>query len=366
MQIQEQLTAAGLRVWLSRTSALDHYLRLGYPGLTFLDVDGTLVDVARAFEHVQYPGLEGLDAHVIDPEAGDVYIRCVESQERPVEEWLPPLSLRFDLERSTFEDPANMYRTIRRRAFSLQYSDTQSLEVVLAAALLAGRYGFTLEHSDALKLPPQPRSLDEAEHRLLMTLILTGKQPEKGLAILKSSGFIERYWPLLAPMDDTDHSKEFHPEGNVWQHSLETFRYRKTNDLAVGLALLLHDCGKPFADSEGEHRFKDHADIGAEYARRFLRDLGFSHTLTDEVRWLIKYHMIPGAIETLPRFRTRDIMRSPRFPRLLEVYRCDLSSTFRGPDGYYRACKVYRSFLKHDANPFRDEEGKKLLHRFVD
>ncbi len=366
MKVHKQLSDAGLRVWLSGTSALDYYLRRVSPGITFLDVEGSLVDVARAFDQVRYPGLDGLDAHVVDSEAGDVYIRCVESRNAPSAQWLPPLSLRFDLERGTFEDPANIYRSIRKRTFNLQESDQQSLETILAAAILAGRYGFTLEHSQALRLPPEPRMVDKAEQRLLITLILTGKQPEAGLEILKSSGFIDQYWPLLGPMDDTDHSKEFHPEGNVWRHSLETFRYRKTNDLSVGLALLLHDCGKPYADAEGAHRFKNHADIGADYARRFLEDLGFSEALTDEVRWLIKYHMIPGAIERLPRFRTRDIMRSPRFPRLLELYRCDLSSTFRGPDGYYRACKVYRSFLKNEANPFRDEEGKKLLHRFVD
>ena len=366
MHVHESLSNAGLRVWLARTSALDRYLRLASPGVTFLDVEGSLVDIARVFEHVRYPGIDGLDAYIFDAEVGDVYIRCIDPQDAPTEEWLPPLTLRYDLERGAFEDPSNMYRAIRKRRYSFRSSQSQSLETVLAAALLAGRYGFTIDNSDALGLPPKPRALEAAEHRLLITLLLTGKQPESGLALLKSSGFIDHYWPLLAPMDDTDHSKEFHPEGNVWQHSLETFRYRKSSDLTVGLALLFHDCGKPYAKAEGEHRFKNHADIGAESAGRFLIGVGFSNGLVEEVRWLIKHHMIPGAIERLPRFRTRDIMRSPRFPRLLELYRCDLSSTFRGPDGYYRACKVYRSFLKHDANPFRDGEGKKLLHRFVD
>jgi len=55
-------------------------------------------------------------------------------------------------------------------------------------------------------------------------------------------------------------------------------------------------------------------------------------------------------------------MESDLFPGLLEVYRCDLSSTFRGPDGYYEACKVYRAFLKHRKNPFRSSDGKKVQH----
>jgi poly(A) polymerase len=70
--------------------------------------------------------------------------------------------------------------------------------------------------------------------------------------------------------------------------------------------------------------------------------------------------MLAGLIKTLPAYRTESVMASPLFPLLLEVYRCDLSSTFRGPDGYYEACKVYRAFLKHRKNPYRGADGKKI------
>jgi poly(A) polymerase len=59
-------------------------------------------------------------------------------------------------------------------------------------------------------------------------------------------------------------------------------------------------------------------------------------------------------------------MADERFPILLELYRCDLESTYRGPDGYYRACKIYRDYLKNEANPFRSADGKKLVRLFVD
>jgi poly(A) polymerase len=70
--------------------------------------------------------------------------------------------------------------------------------------------------------------------------------------------------------------------------------------------------------------------------------------------------MLPGALKTLPVYRVERTMESELFPALLEVYRCDLSSTFRGPGGYYEACKVYRAFLKHRKNPFRSSDGKKI------
>lgn len=368
MPIIERLTDAGIKTWLSRTSALDRYLRRGTDeaAAIFMDVEGTLVDIARAVDHVEYPGIAGLDAAVSDGNGETAYIRCLEQPPSRADERIEAFALRYDPDRDRYVDPADTYRCLRRRIAAVQPSDAADPELIMDAALLSGRYHFDIDGVEELHINLECRDLAATEQRIFMELLLSGDAPERGLRILRTSGFIERYWPLLSPMDSTDHAKEFHPEGNVWAHTLETFGYRKSPDLIVGLALLLHDCGKPYAEAEGEHRFKKHADIGADYARRFLLERGFDPDTVSEVAWLIRHHMIPGALEALPRYRTRDIMRSERFPRLLEVYRCDLCSTFRGPENYYRACRVYRSFLKHDSNPFRDELGRKLLQRFVD
>ena len=112
--------------------------------------------------------------------------------------------------------------------------------------------------------------------------------------------------------------------------------------------------------------FDRHAQIGAQIASKFLRRLRFSEALIGKVLFLVREHMLPGFIHTLPTFRTERVMGSELFPMLLELYRCDLSSTYRGPDGYYRACKVYRSYLKNVRNPFRTSDGKKILRRYVE
>ena len=64
-----------------------------------------------------------------------------------------------------------------------------------------------------------------------------------------------------------------------------------------------------------------------------------------------------------PRF----IPKAPSgLPVLLELYRCDELSTFRGPDGYYDACAAYKTYLKNSRNPYRESNGKRrgdALHR---
>jgi hypothetical protein len=208
--------------------------------------------------------------------------------------------------------------------------------------------------------------LTPLEQRFILNGVLTGKNASAGMQVLMDSGFVEAHWPLLAAMDEVPHSKEQHPEGNVWHHTLEAFLHRKVIELELSLGLLLHDAGKPFARESNGNLFDRHAQIGSVKARRFLEDLGYSSRTVEAVEFLVKYHMVPGALTKLPVYRTETVMDSPLFPDLLELYRCDVSSTYRGPDGYYRACKTYRAFLKNRHNPFRTSDGKKRLRLLVE
>jgi poly(A) polymerase len=209
-------------------------------------------------------------------------------------------------------------------------------------------------------------SLDPETQRSLLSAILTGNSPWDGLNLLRSSGFIGHYWPELNDMAGTEHSKEHHPEGDVWIHSLETFRYRRSRDLVLTLGLLFHDSGKPAAKPSGARKFDGHAEIGAKAAARMLRRLEFPEAVVGDVSWLVHKHMFPAALHLLPTFRTDRLMAHPLFPVLLELYRCDLESSYRGPSAYYKACRIYRSYLKNSNNPYRGADGKKLVRLYVD
>jgi poly(A) polymerase len=183
---------------------------------------------------------------------------------------------------------------------------------------------------------------------------MLSRSPEKGFRLLAREGFVGEAWPELEDMARVSHAKDYHPEGNVWEHTLETLRYRKRMDLVLSLSLLLHDVGKPGTEGSGEKRFDGHAELGARIAVRFLGRLGFGAQTIDEVSFLVRFHMMPPALKTLPPFRTEPVLASPLFPTLLELYRADLSSSYADEEGYYEACRFYRSFLKQRGNPYRD------------
>jgi poly(A) polymerase len=236
----------------------------------------------------------------------------------------------------------------------------EAAEMPKAAAADAGLEGFP---DAGREQAPGP----EAQKALLVSLLLSAR-PDRGLEFLKRCGFLGELWPELALLDEVDHSKEFHPEGNVWNHTLETFRHRKpaaggAYDLRLSLGLLLHDAGKPLSEKSGSRRFDGHAELGAGTARRFLERLDFEAALIDDVFYLVKNHMLPAALPRLPLVRTGEIMASPLFPTLMELYRCDEASSFKGLDGYYESAAAYQAYLRYRRNPYRSADGKKLGNR---
>ena len=148
-------------------------------------------------------------------------------------------------------------------------------------------------------------------------------------------------------------TKDHHPEGDVWLHVLEALKYRKRNDLLLSFAILLHDLGKTVVAGTRDKPYADHAHQGAILAERFLRRLEFPLSFIQAVSFLIRYHMMPEALPKMPLYRIEKLLRHELFPTLLELYRADLLATFQGPQKYYTACNLYRSFLKTRSNPFR-------------
>ncbi|MCL1837626.1 MAG: HD domain-containing protein, partial [Treponema sp.] len=387
------LSAAGKAVYLHGFSAIDSYL--GRPSAAAVHVfcGADLSDLARLFEGLRYPGASIADAALCCDEK-TWYFRC----EEPADITSRRASFGFlefyqDCATRRYYDHNGIYPHLSRLRNGEKYGEParwidvalnsdpgDAARRIIDGALILARYfpgaGLGEINSAAAEfsrtdaepggytvLPP-PSS---EEQRLLLIGLLEAANPAAGFELLKRSGFIAAHWQELAALDGVDHSKEFHPEGNVWKHTMEALRYRKAAaggfDLRLSLGLLLHDAGKPLSQSAGSRRFDGHAELGERQASRFLGRLGFDPPLIRDVCYLVRNHMLPAALPRLPLVRTAETMASPLFPALLELYRCDESSSYKGLDGYYQSSAAYRSFLKYRHNPYRSSDGKKLDKR---
>ncbi len=352
------------QTYLGSYSALDRYFRVPRSAPIHLVVDSDLAGLARHFEMLSFPG-EGFCDAATEIDGTTVLFTCADDGLPGTDSSFPVTDFLFELASERFLDIGDAYQQLRRRETHLRLPVEDAARTAAEAAILESRYAMATGLSthavrDILGSRPVGH-VSEAEQSLILTEILTGTHPERGLRLLWKAGIVEAWWPELAAMADTDHSKEYHPEGGVWDHTLHPFEYRKDHDLALGLSLLLHDVGKPLSEGTRDRPFPEHSNLGAKAAAQFLRRLGYPESIVEKVTWLVRNHMIPGALHKLPTRRTASLMRAPHFPDLLELYRCDLSSTYRGPEGYYRACRVYKDFLKHERNPYRREDGRKVL-----
>jgi tRNA nucleotidyltransferase (CCA-adding enzyme) len=100
-------------------------------------------------------------------------------------------------------------------------------------------------------------------------MLLKGKRPSQGLTFLKDSGWI-RYFPSLEAMVDCPQDPRWHPEGDVWKHTLHcmdaSVAHRSGNredDLVLGLAVLCHDMGKPRTTEIDDNGIRSHGHESA-------------------------------------------------------------------------------------------------------
>ena len=329
--------------------------------IAFYLVETGIVELARIFEALDYPSLPYADASLGAEAAGlEARFLCVENIDSPRIGALAATDFRRNPINGHYFDPQGIYPALKRRrvATGSREGENSLFETAVMLSRLQADEGMAMP---ALPLPDKPSALWQRD---LLSLILQSPHSAQALEFLRESGFVRAFWPQLDSLLLVDHAKDCHPEGGGWSHTMEALGYRKSLDLTLSLALLLHDVGKPLSESSEGRRFDKHAEIGAKVAARFLRSLGFEETVIQDAAFMIRWHMLPAALPRIPISQVSDIVLDSRFTDLLELFRCDEFSTFKGPDTYYASCAAYRAFMKNHRNPYRDRDGRKNAQIF--
>jgi len=147
-------------------------------------------------------------------------------------------------------------------------------------------------------------------------LLTKGVKISKGLEFLRATGWV-RYYPELERLIGCKQDPEWHPEGDVWNHTLcclDAFARARSEvrgqrsdggdhdseDLVVGLAVLCHDFGKPSCTAydpvKKRIRSLGHDEQGVEPTLSFLKRLTNEERLLKEVPPLVRLHMRPFAM----------------------------------------------------------------------
>lgn len=164
--------------------------------------------------------------------------------------------------------------------------------------------------------------------------MLGGAWRVQALNDLDDCGLLAELLPELDALKGTPQPKQYHREGDVFDHSLKAVGTLPANaPLFMVWAVLLHDSGKPqtisYEERDGEQviRTHDHARVSAGIAERVLKRLKFPRTEIKTVSWLIAHHMSLARIDQMRPSRREAYVLDPRFPWLLELLKADASGT---------------------------------------
>lgn len=146
---------------------------------------------------------------------------------------------------------------------------------------------------------------------------------------MEDTGVLQAILPEIQAMKGVAQPPEFHTEGDVWDHTLESIRQLKHDaSLILRWAVFLHDVGKPETFGiKGRIRFEGHAEKSAELAEQILRRLAFSRKDMEIVMWLVQHHMMVYNVLEMKVATRRHWFLNPWYLDLLEVNRCDTAGT---------------------------------------
>jgi len=198
--------------------------------------------------------------------------------------------------------------------------------------------------------------------------ILTRGGARLGFELLAETDILQRLLPEVDRMRGVEQPPRFHPEGDVWQHTmimLEMLSAETSPDTDPTLAwgALLHDVGKPVSRTEDEKgvHFYGHVKLGETIADDILHRLRFSRAQRETVINLIRQHMVFMNVQKMRPARLKRFLRMPDFHLHLQLHRLDCLASHGMLDNYEFCRDQLQNMEQDELHPPRQLTGDDLL-----
>lgn len=253
---------------------------------------------------------------------------------------------------------------------SLRFSEDKLR--MLRGVRFAARLGFTLAPDTLLamqQLAPAIEQVSQERVRDELTRMLTEGHARRAMLLLHESGLLAQVLPEVARLQGVEQPPEYHPEGDVWVHTLlllEELPPGATPTLAWGM--LLHDIGKPATfqppnpTKAGDRiRFNGHVEAGIRIAEVMLQRLRFGNEEKAQILALIKHHMQFGDIKAMKTSTLKRFIRMPHFDEHLLLHHADCSSSHGDLRLWEFASEAYRDDEPEAVRPQWIVTGRELI-----
>jgi poly(A) polymerase len=238
---------------------------------------------------------------------------------------------------------------------------------MLRAVRFAARFEYTIDAATFAaiqKLAAQIRQVSRERVREELTRMLTEGRARRAFQLLDESKLLPEVLPEISAMKGVEQPPQFHPEGDVFVHTLlllEKLPPGCSKTLAWGA--LLHDVGKPptFRVAPDRIRFDGHVEVGVRMAAEICRRLRFSGDETDQILALVDNHMRFADVQRMKESTLKKFLRLPGFDEHLELHRIDCLSSHGQFDSYDYAREQLQSLPPEAIRPTALITGRDLI-----
>jgi poly(A) polymerase len=217
------------------------------------------------------------------------------------------------------EDRLRMLRAVRFAAVLDYKIDNQTWDALVANAPSINQISAERIRDELVRIFPSPNRV-------------------RGWDLLDSSGLMRAILPELDRMKGVLQPEQFHPEGDVFEHTRLMLQFLpETVSVPLVFAVLFHDVAKPVTatvDETGRIRFSGHDRVGAEMTEQIMRRLRFSGAEIEATVEMVRQHMVFKDVPKMREAKLKRFMARPTFDDELELHRVDCQGSHRMLDNY--------------------------------
>ena len=239
---------------------------------------------------------------------------------------------------------------------------------MLRAVRFATRFGYTIDpptFAAIQKLAPTIHQVSRERVRDELTKMLTEGHARQAFELLDQSGLLKEVLPEITRMHGVKQPPQFHPEGDVWVHTMMLLAQLPANgSRTLAWGALLHDVGKPptFRVAPDRIRFDGHVEVGVRMTHEICRRLNFSNDDTEQIEALVANHMRFKDVERMKPATLKRFLRMPEFDEHMELHRMDCLASHGDLGLYEYATEKLRTIPPEEIRPEPLITGDDLIH----
>ena len=237
---------------------------------------------------------------------------------------------------------------------------------MIRAVRFACRFDYKIEDQTAeaiKKFYDKVLSVSAERIREELEKILTDPNPHKGIKMLDDLNILNEILPEVTAMKGVKQPENFHPEGDVFTHTLLTLSElaktrsakisnNKDQSKVLAMAVLLHDIGKPVTFEIADRiRFNNHDNVGAKMAGKICERLRMSNAEKERIMWLVKMHLYLRHAKEMRISKLKRLFAHDGYPELAELYKVDSLASTCNLDDYNFCQEMYEELGEEEIKP---------------